>query len=124
MIIVQNRLSSFLLGRTYAAMCFLPFLFVNRGIDIREIPESLNHERIHARQQIEMVWLFFFIWYCAEYLVRLLIYRSHRMAYLNLSHEREAYDNASDPDYLIHRRPYAWVKYLRGQWHRKKSSNN
>ena len=27
--------------------------------------------------------------------------------------EREAYENMHDPNYLIHRRPYAWIKYLK-----------
>lgn len=112
MIIVQNRLSSFLLGRNYMAMCIFPFLFVTRGIPIREMSATLNHERIHARQQIEMLWLFFFIWYLTEYLVRLMGYRSHRKAYLNLSFEREAYRFSGKPEYLKSRPPFAWLKYL------------
>jgi len=113
MIIVQNRFSSFLLGKNYTALCFIPFLFVARGFDIRKIPVTLNHERIHARQQGEMLWIFFFIWYFIEYLVRLLIYRSHNRAYRNISFEREAYENAGNPDYLKKRKIYSWVKYLK-----------
>jgi len=115
MIIIQNKISSFLLGEHYAAMCFLPFLFVNNGYDVNKMPVFLNHERIHARQQTEMLWLFFFLWYVAEYLVRLFFYRSHRKAYMNLSQEREARYNAGDLNYLKTRRPFAWVKYISDQ---------
>ncbi len=113
MIIVRNTLSSFILGKHYAAMCLHPFLLVNREFDIARFPETLNHERIHARQQIEMLWIFFFLWYLTEYLVRLLMYRSHHQAYMNLSHEREAYLHAGDPGYLKKRRPFAWFACLR-----------
>lgn len=113
MIIIQNNITSFILGKHYAAMCLHPFLLVNKAFDIVNFPETLNHERIHARQQIEMLWVFFFLWYVTEYLVRLLICRSHRKAYLSLSHEREAYHHAGDPGYLLTRRPFAWFTYLK-----------
>jgi hypothetical protein len=75
-------------------------------------PEIMKHERIHARQQLEMAWLFFFVWYILEFIVRFAIYRDHMRAYQSLSHEREAYQHGSDPDYLKKRKAYAWVKYL------------
>ncbi len=112
MIIVQNKFTSFILGKNYSAMCLSPFLFVNRGYDIKEQPETLNHEKIHARQQVEMLWIFFFLWYIAEYLVRLLKYHSHHLAYRNLAHEREAYANSGNDGYLPERKPYSWIRYL------------
>lgn len=115
MIIIQNRFSSWMLGSRYAAMCLSPFLLVARGFDISENAATLNHERIHARQQLEMLWFFFFAWYLSEYLIRIVLYRSHMKAYLHLAHEREAYAHAGDPDYLHRRRPYAWVWYIFNQ---------
>ncbi len=112
MIIVQNRFSSVLLGKNYMAMCILPFLFVTRGVPIREMADTLHHERIHARQQIEMLWLFFFVWYFLEYVIRLIAFRSHRKAYLNISFEREAYLFSGNPEYLNSRPLFAWLKYL------------
>ncbi len=112
MIIVRNRFSSWILGKRYGAMCLVPFLLVAPGVDLTLEGETMNHERIHARQQLEMGWIFFFIWYLVEYLVRLMACKSHGRAYLNLSHEREAYAHAGDPGYLTHRRPYAWLNYL------------
>lgn len=112
MIIVSNKFTSWLLGKRYAAMCLVPFLLVAPGVDLTTDAVTLNHEKIHARQQIEMVWLFFFLWYFLEYLVRFILYRSHVRAYLNLSHEREAYAHAADLGYLETRRPFAWFRFL------------
>ena len=94
-------------------MFLYPFLLLNRNFDISRFPETINHERIHARQQIEMLWIFFFLWYGTEYLFRFLLYRSHKKAYLNLSHEREAYRNAGNPEYLRSRKLFAWFKFLK-----------
>lgn len=71
--------------------------------------EIVNHEHIHCRQQLEMLYIPFFLVYILEYLVRLAITRDSDKAYRTISFEREAYDNASDPDYLRRRRPYAWL---------------
>jgi hypothetical protein len=35
-----------------------------------------------------------------------------KTAYTCLSFEREAYKHQYEKDYLIRRKPYAWVKYL------------
>jgi hypothetical protein len=113
MIIIQNKFSSFLLGKNYLAMCIAPFLFVTRGVDINDMTFTLNHEKIHARQQLEMLWIPFFLWYSIEYLIRLIIYRSHNQAYMNLTHEKEAYSNAVNLNYLQTRKPFSWIKYLR-----------
>lgn len=70
----------------------------------------MRHERIHRAQMMEMLLVGFYLWYVVEWLVRLCL-RQH--AYLNISFEREAYANSADPDYLSHRRHYAWWDYIR-----------
>ncbi len=112
MIIIRNKITGFILGKNFLAMCLYPFLLVRKEFDIVSLPQSLNHEKIHARQQIEMLWIFFFVWYFLEYLVRLVSCHSSRQAYLNLSHEREAYAHQHNQDYITVRKPYAWLKYL------------
>jgi len=112
MIIVRNKITGFILGKNFLAMCLYPFLLVNRGVDIGSMPHSLNHEKIHARQQLEMLVIFFYLWYAVEYLLKLLSCRSFRKAYLALSHEQEAYAHQQDPGYLSVRKPYSWWKYL------------
>jgi hypothetical protein len=66
-----------------------------------------NHETIHFRQQLEMLVIFFYIWYVVEFLIKLFIYGSK--AYRNLLHEKEAYENDEDNSYLSRRKPYAWL---------------
>jgi hypothetical protein len=112
MIQVQNRLSQWMLGNHYRVMCVWPVLFVRPGEPLPLHSETLNHERIHARQQMEMLWLFFFIWYGLEFLVRLLTHRNRHDAYSALSHEKEAHAHDTDIDYLNKRKLYAWAKYL------------
>lgn len=85
--------------------------------DRRRITASvLNHELIHCQQQLELLYIPFFILYVIEWLVRLIHYRDRYKAYSSLSFEREAYCNDANRDYLKHRKPYSWTHYLK---HRK-----
>lgn len=104
MIIVKNKLIPF---DGYKAMTVWPFIFVRT--ELGEV--DLNHEKIHGRQQIEMLWVVFFIWYGIEYLLRSIFggYNPYR----KISFEREAYDNDVDLDYLKHRRFWAFLKYIK-----------
>jgi hypothetical protein len=105
-------MAGYLLAGHYHAMCIWPFLFVRMEVDIAANASTLNHERIHARQQLEMLWLLFFVWYGVEYLMRLWKYRNRHQAYHALSFEKEAYTHDENRDYLKTRRPFAWISYL------------
>jgi len=70
----------------------------------------INHEKIHLRQQLEMLIVFFYLWYVIEY-----VYESFKYgggAYRKNSFEMEAYENQYNLDYLKNRKWYSWVKYL------------
>ena len=73
---------------------------------------DVNHESIHTWQQLEMLVVFFYLWYVIEWLVRLCVYRDAMRAYYNISFEREAYLNQGNLDYRNRRRPWAWIGYL------------
>lgn len=73
---------------------------------------ELNHEKIHSRQIIEMLWIFFYLFYFTEWLVRLIQYRDRLRAYYNISFEREAYSNDKNLSYLKNRRWYAFLSYI------------
>jgi len=113
MIIVQNKLTGFILPGKFPAMCVWPFLWIRPAANLPDMKLIIRHERIHARQQIEMAWIFFFIWYLGEFLIRLALLRDRMKAYKQLSHEREAYENDNDPGYLKNRRLFAWIRYLK-----------
>ncbi|EFL46789.1 hypothetical protein [Prevotella disiens] len=95
-------------AKNYDAINILGMLFVHP--DVKLEPELINHERIHTHQMFEMLILPFYLWYVIEWAIRCFL--PHR-AYLNISFEREAYANMHNLHYLKHRKPYAWVKYLR-----------
>lgn len=73
----------------------------------------VNHERIHTRQEKELLFIPFYLLYVSEWLFRLLQYRNRKQAYLNISFEREAYARGNDLEYLRRRKPYAWLRYLK-----------
>lgn len=93
-------------------ICIWPFLFVSPGESLPLRPEVMNHELIHARQQREMLFLFFYIWYGLEFLVRWIQHHDRYAAYRALAHEKEAYCKENDMAYLKGRRHFAWTKYL------------
>jgi hypothetical protein len=112
MIVVRNKIADFLIAGNFSALCIWPFLFVRPGIQVTELSVTLNHERIHARQQLEMLWVFFFLWYSIEYLIRLRKHHNGNKAYHAISHEKEAFSNEANLQYLKKRKAYAWIKYL------------
>lgn len=73
---------------------------------------DINHETIHTKQIQELLYIFFYLWYIIEYLIRLVIYRNTKLAYKNISFEREAYQNQYNLDYLSNRKHYNWFNYL------------
>jgi hypothetical protein len=95
----------------YRGLTAFPFIFVKYRSD-KENLVFINHEKIHLRQQLELLVLPFLIIYVSEYLVRLIQYGNRDLAYRNISFEREAYDNESDQDYLEKRRLFSFIKYL------------
>ncbi len=85
--------------------------------------EILRHEFIHTLQMREMAFIGFYLWYLAEWLVRLIVqlcsvpltspwqWRGHLLsAYRNMLFEQEAYNHAADDAYLQVRKPYAWIR--------------
>ena len=71
---------------------------------------TLNHEAIHTAQMKEMLYVFFYLWYVIEWIIKL--FRYGHNAYENISFEREAYAFQSDRYYLKGRKHYAWLKIL------------
>lgn len=102
-----------LLPKRYYAITIFPFIFLRHGGAENEI--LINHERIHLRQQAELLVLPFYLLYLIEYLCKLIIYRSHDKAYRNISFEREAYRNDEDLNYLKKRKFGSFAKYLYGK---------
>ncbi len=90
-------------------------LFVNTRLGELTAAE-LRHEQIHTWQQWELTPVGFYLWYVAEWLLRLPRSRRgadpHR-AYRSIAFEREAYGQQGNTAYLRERKPFAWMCYLR-----------
>ena len=97
----------------FTAMTLWPLIFIRNKYAWTFDNIKERHENIHGRQQIEMLWVLFLLWYGLEWLVKFCYYRNRITAYKNISFEREAYENQYDITYLDDRKPYAWVKYIK-----------
>lgn len=106
-LIVNKRLLS---GR-FKGITLWPFVILETSA-LKSDKAFINHERIHLRQQLELLILFFYLWYFAEFLFRYLKYGNSLRAYRNISLEREAYRREEDLDYLKHRPFWAFLKFL------------
>jgi hypothetical protein len=73
--------------------------------------KTINHENIHTAQMIEMLFVFFYLWYGVEWALKAFKYGLNG-AYRNVSFECEAYSNEINFEYLKKRRLFAWLKYL------------
>ena len=101
----------YVVPKGFRGFTFFPFVFLFDKKDKLNLV-LLNHERIHIRQQLELLIVLFFIWYGIEFLVRLVRYKNRRVAYYNISFEREAYANEKDLYYLKQRSFWNFLKYL------------
>ncbi len=102
--IIRNPFIPF---RGFAAINFFGVLFVRKDVVVTE--RMLNHEKIHTAQMKELGYIFFYILYVLEWLVRLLLPGN---AYRQISFEREAYTYEGVPDYLsFYRRRYAMWRH-------------
>lgn len=108
MFLIVNR---FLIPKGYRGMALFPFVIVKSKLD-KENPVFINHEKIHLRQQLQLLVSPFFIWYILEYFVRLIQYKNTNLAYRNISFEREAYANEHNLDYLKQKSLWGFLKYV------------
>lgn len=92
-------------------MAVFPFILL-REKQFMDNEVMMNHEKIHLRQQAELLVIPFYIWYGLEYLFNLAKYRSHAAAYRNISFEREAYNNENNHNYLKNRMLWNFTKFL------------
>lgn len=101
----------YLIPKGFRGFTFFPFIFLSDKKD-KSHAVLLNHEKIHIKQQLALLVVFFFIWYIIEFLMRLLQFKNRREAYYNISFEREAYANEKDLNYLKRRSLWNFLKYL------------
>ena len=111
MTLISGWFLRFFTGGFAKAITLFPFIILKEK-KLRDDPVLMNHEKIHLRQQIELLVVFFYIWYLAEYIYRRANTQSHYNAYKAISFEREAYQNQKNQYYLEKRRSFGFLKYL------------
>jgi polyferredoxin len=104
-------ISKYIVPKGYEGITLFPFIFL-KNKELKENEILVNHEKIHLRQQKELFVIFFYLFYFLEWVVKFITYRNGYTAYLNLSFEREAYQNESDLSYLKSRKSYNFFNYL------------
>lgn len=100
-----------LLRKNFNGMTVWPFVILQHA-ELKNEKIFINHERIHLKQQMEMLVIFFYLWYSLEFLIRLVQYRNRHQAYRNISFEREAYQNENNLEFLTSRRFFNFLKFI------------
>jgi len=107
MIVVLRRI----LPYSYVGLSLWPFIFLrDRSLLSDEV--LINHERIHQRQQLEMLLLPFYIWYFTEWIFHWMRLGDPYLAYRAISFEKEAYMQEENLEYLSTRNPFGFLRYI------------
>lgn len=104
MIIIRNNIIPF---KGFTAINIFGILFARKDAVINDV--TINHESIHTEQMKEMLYVFFYVWYLIEWIIRLFMKGN---AYKNISFEKEAYANQNNLSYTNTRKIYYWFKYI------------
>ncbi|MEN1783744.1 MAG: hypothetical protein AAGF77_01280 [Bacteroidota bacterium] len=97
--------------KNYVGLSLWPLIIVKEAIHKKD-QVLINHEKIHLRQQLELMVLPFYLWYFIEWFWKSVWYGNTYLAYQNISFEREAYAHEGNLDYFKMRKPYAFLGYL------------
>ncbi len=108
MIVLVNK---FLLAKGFNGVSLWPFVIL-KNESFKNDPVLLNHEKIHLKQQAEMLLVFFYLWYGIEFGIKFLQYKNKYLAYRNISFEKEAYKNELNMNYIRSRKFWNFLKYL------------
>lgn len=103
-------ISKFFTPKGFNGITIFPFVIL-RDVKNKMNLRLINHEKIHIRQQLELLIFPFFVWYFIEYLYRLYQFKDKNKAYRNIVFEREAYENEKDLNYIHKRSFWSFLRY-------------
>ena len=104
--ILENNL---LPPKNFKILCLFNLMLVKPDTTLTQ--RDYNHEATHFEQQKELLFVFFYILYGIEWLIRLFIHRNAMKAYRFISFEREAYENDTYKNWVNERPRYYWIKF-------------
>lgn len=105
-LIVLPKFFRFLLPKFVTAITLWPFVVFRKAEKMSDF-RIINHEKIHFRQQIELLVIPFYLIYILEFLFLLILKRNWDSAYRSISFEKEAYLFEKDFGYLKGRKFFA-----------------
>lgn len=111
-VIVSSFFTALFSAGKASAVTIFPFVFVQTKT-LRRDKVLMNHEQIHITQALELLVLPFYVLYVLEFFIRFLRFRNFRMAYRNISFEREAYRNEANLHYLKGRKIWNFVNFYK-----------
>lgn len=97
--VIQSKWLTNLIGVN--GIAWFPFLAI---VHDKSKETTVRHERIHLRQQYELLYVGFILLY-------LLFQLTH--GYWKNPFEVEAFENQRDKDYLKKRKLFSWVKHIK-----------
>lgn len=92
------------------ALAFFPFILIRKK-SFKKDKVLMQHERIHIRQQIELLFIPFYIIYLTNWLYNRIKYKDADLAYKNIIFEREAFSCEKTKKYLETRPLWAFLKF-------------
>jgi hypothetical protein len=92
------------------AIALFPFVILKYDY-LKHDKVLLNHEKIHLRQQIELLILPFYALYIGHFLLNYLKFNNFYESYKNIFFEKEAYKNDKNLHYLKYRKLWAAFEY-------------
>lgn len=92
-------------------MAIFPFILLKTE-QLKKDRSIINHEKIHLRQQLELLIIPFYLLYLINYLFNLIRYKNHDLAYRRIIFEQEAYQYENDFNYLKNNNWFRWLKFL------------
>ena len=95
----------------YTGLSFFIFIWITR--EPNDQKQLIHHEKIHFWQQVEMLFVFHWLFYGVFYLLGRMTGQCHYIAYRYNPFEIEAYTYDGDEDYLTKRRAFAWIGFVR-----------
>jgi hypothetical protein len=90
------------------AITLFPFIISSKKMS----DVTLNHEKIHIKQQAELLVIGFYALYIIYWGIALLKGLKPSEAYYAIPFEREAYDNQENFEYLSNRKWFSWTSYI------------
>lgn len=114
--IIKNKIIPF----GYSKYINIFGIIFTKSNNLKLTPVEENHELIHNLQGKYLLWIFFYLIYLIEWIIKLIPtifckrgrFSFFQYTYRSVGFEQVAYYNEDNLDYLKTANPYEWINYL------------